>query len=231
MAEQRLPYQPGQPIETSEEGLTRRPTREETKPPGQAPEDKPDAQGEEPHRCPRCGWDQNRPLDIEPTEDDKREFLRKVLFSIDESARFVKTYERYGGMVQITFRTQTVSEHMAADQAARRVLRDKGVVGVTVHNSTAYFMAMSLQELKLVEEDKVIEHRTYPEVTEQAYPRKGEDDYRPLAERATESLFRGMATSRYNLIYEAFMEFTGLVQSMEVRSKDPDFFNGIRTAS
>lgn len=50
--------------------------------------------------CPNCGFDHKIPLEIKPTPEDKRQFLLSVI----AQQPFRKTFDVFGGVVQVTFR-------------------------------------------------------------------------------------------------------------------------------
>jgi hypothetical protein len=55
--------------------------------------------------CPRCGWDVNEAVNIEPTAEDKQNFLRHVIL---DNQPFYKQYVLYGGRVKVWFKTRPV---------------------------------------------------------------------------------------------------------------------------
>ncbi len=59
-----------------------------------------------PDICGQCGWDQSQPTIAEPTDDEKLGFLHTLL----GMKNFTKIYPMFGGAVEVTFRTLTVSE-------------------------------------------------------------------------------------------------------------------------
>lgn len=67
--------------------------------------------------CPHCGWDQSRPDDIEPTEDDKLAYLASVLAP---HRRFTRVAEFAGG-IRVVFRSMTSDE---AEACRRQLAQD-----------------------------------------------------------------------------------------------------------
>jgi hypothetical protein len=59
-----------------------------------------------PDICGQCGWDQSQPTITEPTDEEKLGFLHTLL----GMKNFTKVYPMFGGAVEVTFRTLTVSE-------------------------------------------------------------------------------------------------------------------------
>ena len=67
--------------------------------------------------CAHCGWDQSRPSDIEPTEDDKLAYLASVLAP---GRRFTRAAQFAGG-IRVVFRSMSSAE---AEACRRQLSQD-----------------------------------------------------------------------------------------------------------
>jgi hypothetical protein len=79
--------------------------------------------------CPACGHDLTSPDDVQVSPQDKRNWVRHVLFSTP----YKQTYTMFDGLMSVTFRTRTVVEN----EAIIRTL-------ATEHDKLAGFGPMSL---------------------------------------------------------------------------------------
>ena len=67
--------------------------------------------------CPRCGWEIEAEISIEPTDEEKEEFLKCVC----AGQSFAKEYELFGGNVRFRFKTKEVRMVNGVGEAVRRL--------------------------------------------------------------------------------------------------------------
>lgn len=184
--------------------------------------------------CPKCGFKLDSPVFTEPTEKDKRDFLRSIL----SKSRFTKTFGILGGSIRVTFRSPEVTESDDVSVQLRRELAEAGNFDprFLYIRALRLNMAVCLQDISFVDGDKVIDHKKYPTADATSYPEKTEKGKTPttICTRAHDSIFAigGPLGSYalYNALYAEYRKFDHLHEVLVSRSDDPDFWTATPSA-
>jgi hypothetical protein len=96
--------------------------------------------------CPYCGWDQELPVLVEPTNMDKQSFLQSIL----GQKVYSKIYGVLGNQLNIGFRGLTLGEIDSCYQAASAALKKEVFSTQTDYYEYANRLRMSLQLISLV---------------------------------------------------------------------------------
>ncbi len=177
--------------------------------------------GHAPGNCPHCGWDLDRPDEIEPTDVDKLAFLAMVLGGPE--VRFRKEVAMFGGRVVANFRTLTPAE---AELAFRQALDDR----VNGKFQIGFEQAQAIHRYRLVLSLESIESQG--------------TGLTPVASLAAEAPSEGQKTILPELlafvltsvlphenvlkaVEQAFLRFQTMAEKMESRVNDDSFWPGI----
>ena len=99
--------------------------------------------------CPYCGWDQELPVLVEPTNMDKQSFLQSIL----GQKVYNKVYSVLGNNLNIGLRGLTLGEIDACYQAASQALKKEVFSTQTDYYEYANRLRMSLQLISLISAD------------------------------------------------------------------------------
>jgi len=105
--------------------------------------------------CPQCGWDQELPVLVEPTQADKQVFLQSIL----GQKVFVKKYLVLGGNLEIDFRGLTLAEIDSCYTAAGAALKAQTLATNTDYYEYINRLRMGLQFTGLASGNKTLFHR------------------------------------------------------------------------
>lgn len=168
--------------------------------------------------CPHCGWDVRNPEVTEPSDADKRAFLAAML----SGSRFYKQYKLFDGSVLVTFRTLTSEESMAAlqlmkdDVKAERYMSDVEYLNV-MHD---YRLAMGLDNI-MSSSARLL--GTPPDIT-----MLNIEGLRSLHQKLLSEGLKSESLRR--VVGQHYHRFQRLVEMLEVRSVDPNFWGGTESA-
>jgi hypothetical protein len=173
--------------------------------------------------CPHCGWDLTRKEGVEATDEDKVAFVQAVL----ARERFTKSYRLLGGRVLVAFRSLTTQEGdlaltQSAYDAETPAVRD---VPQLVRVLTDYRMCLSLARI-----EAGLDRQDLPEWLE-----PNAVDYDPITPRATvlkqvvPYVFDKVLRSEPLRIAcaQTFYDFQRLVELLERRAADPNFWPAV----
>ena len=171
----------------------------------------------EPRTCPHCGWDY-----AEPGDNDKRLFLASVI----GGTRFHKDVELFGGAVSVRYRTLTTEESDLALRQTSFDFRDGKVPdqGEVYRVYTNYRMAMAITSITT---PSVV--HDLPELADIEWdkPPEGEDEQTalPILEaRLNDTVLSSESMRR--VVGLEHQRFQRLVERLEARVDDPDFWKG-----
>lgn len=172
----------------------------------------------EPQRiCARCGHIHGTPM-VEVTDTDKYHYCQTIL----GSQRFRKVYEAYGGRLKFTFRSLTPLEsNMAFDQADNDMATSKITTGMQyMRRLEDYRLAMALERLE--RQDKA--PMEFQEVNELAY---ADDVFTTPLPQLIEFIHGKVFVSDHvrRTVGQHWMVFQQLLETLEAKARDPDFFD------
>jgi len=176
--------------------------------------------------CPMCGWDQTIRNAVEPSEEDKNDFVRAAV----SGGRFRKVYPCYGGRVKITMRSRTYAETEAVMTLVEHWRKRENVeaANVIIFKTYAYQALFSLERLEL--EGK--EPKDFPALST-TIPAPPEDsstpEQRPDIEKAEQYIKEEFSEITWQSIQNAARHFDQLTSFLTLRAHDPNFWNGIAT--
>lgn len=169
--------------------------------------------------CPNCGHDVSKTEDSSITDTDKWTFIQSVL----GGKRFVKQYELFDNRLIVIFRTLTNDEaDMAFTQTAldvqKNIMPDEGVYFRTLMD---YRLSMSIESVK--SDNGVV---NVPEVLSDDFqtdlPPKGATKLCFIVPYIYENVLKTESIRR--AIGSCFFRFQRMVEKMEARADDPDFW-------
>lgn len=169
--------------------------------------------------CPRCGHKRGVPILAEPTEADKQEFIRSIL----GNRRFFKSISLLSGKITFTFRDLTVAEADSVEATALRLARD-GKLRTLEQQNTYRSRGLLVCMLERISSSHGV--KDLPEIA--SYAEKARESNRSDLEEAVETVVTGMNTSLLALAGQAVTQFRHVVETLRLRSGDPDFYAGIR---
>ena len=176
--------------------------------------------------CPRCLWDTRDPFDIKFTELDKQTYLAFML-SDDPAARFRKDYAIMGGNLVIRFRTLSAVE---AEMMYGQLTND--VQANLITSDGDYFLRMMAYRTMLGTERIVAKGVVQVEI-----PPIMEIDYTPGDKSRIEMMTEWFNTdaipseTRRRILNQHHREFQRLVEGLEVKTDEADFWKGIEPLS
>ena len=167
--------------------------------------------------CPRCLWDTSLSI-VEPTEEDKKEYLRCVL----GNRSFEKTYLAFGGAVAITLQERNrelaeLREHQQKLNTLKIISEtDARMAGLEVlDNATKTRVATLVRKIKLADNERAISHWT--NLTE-------EPDGPSIVEQLNNEVFRDISESMTAVLVQVTKEFESLVDTITQRAMNSDFW-------
>jgi hypothetical protein len=177
----------------------------------------------DPSPCEHCGWDPSLTDNTKPTKRDKYDFLASVL----GGTRFYKELDLFGESVTVVFRTLTTEEADIALQQTSFDHRDGKVPdqGEFFRVYTNYRLAMSIEKLSTPGDAQIV-----PSIEDVEWdsPLMSEDPQTPLPTLETwinENILKSESMRR--VIGMEHQRFQRLVEKMEARVDDADFWKGI----
>lgn len=172
--------------------------------------------------CPHCGWQLDIP-DVEATTEDKYSFMQSILGQI----RFKKTYPLFGGKMHVTFRSLTSEESDMVYRQLSLDIKNNKIDGMSDYYQFLmyYRIVCGLEKLDSDESGPI----DCPEVSE--YQLDGPDPKNktpdtPLVE-VTKLLLKEVLKheSIRRVLVAAFARFTRLIEHLEARIEDADFWS------
>lgn len=172
---------------------------------------------DEPVRCWQCGWDHRESFKPPSyTEEDKLAFIRHIL----SDGRFFKTYELFGGEIEVQFRSRTQQEIELIMEYARLAFNEQKLAGWG---------------------DVQAQLQRYNIVAAVAGIRAREDNgfrkFKPLCEfgdtpdavKAMDAAFlsSGRSSGMFNIVTAQWMEFERLYGWFSSRAHDSDFWKAV----
>lgn len=160
--------------------------------------------------CAHCGWDQKQPDPTEPSNMDKRGFLQAVL----GDGRFIKQYSLFDNKLIVVYRTLTAqeSEHCwSALQAANQTMTHNDIYQKIIE----YRLACGLESVTLAGGGTT----TIPTLDE--FLAEGVD-LLEIVERIRKEIIKYEPLWRVTGV--TFTKFQRLVEKMEARAADPNFW-------
>lgn len=186
--------------------------------------------------CPYCGWDQELPVLVEPTEMDKQGFLQSIL----GQKVFTKIYSVLGGNFEIQFRGLTLGEIDACYLAASKALKDQVLATPTDYYEYVNRLRLSLQLVSFQSRDKTLyvklpeglDKRSNPTaslVWEDFLHLQGEVLDEPLIEHVQKYvLYKTLPTEHMQrIVITKCAEFNKLTNRLEVAVNDENFWKEI----
>ncbi len=173
--------------------------------------------------CPRCGCDIEHYATVVPTHEQKYAYLAMLLGGPE--ARFRQDVPIFGGAITLTFRSLTAAdgrlafEQLRVDHLRTPIAGDLAFLG----RLTEYRMALSLDRVAFQGAGST----RIPVATTTDEEPAGATDV-PLPEIVNwlrDEVLVSESLTRTTL--EAFKEFQRLVEALEEKADDPDFWKGI----
>lgn len=190
--------------------------------------------------CPRCNWNLGV-KEVEPTGEDKKEFLRYVL----GAPSFEKTYDIFGGAAKVTFRAKRpveqdyILKQLALDKQKGRITDFAGNTFLRQrYQAAVMFKEMRLQsEESKKEENNIFNHElqklleTPENVTQLKENLKDnpvgewiEDDDTPVRCMHA-ALVAVLPPPIYSAMFQLSLDFEMLVDVLTWRARDKDFWS------
>jgi hypothetical protein len=173
-----------------------------------------------PSTCPRCNFDLNGELFV-PTLADKIGYIALVM---GDQKRFHRTATLFGGRITLVFRSLTTAE----ENLALTQIDDDAKQG-KVSNLVLY--AALLSDYKMLMSIESVQRKGKPPVAiapiaSYEYDEKANKTALPeFKEWLDAEVF--LAASVRNAVSRAYFEFSQILQMMEAKAPDSDFFSGI----
>jgi hypothetical protein len=168
--------------------------------------------------CPRCGFDRDGEL-VEPTTQDLVAYLSMV---DGKENRFRKQYTLFGGRIVVTFRSLLPKEVDAAILLADQEMADGKIYHVLQYARVveSYKMAAGIESIRRAHQGEI----TLPTIDQVAEGDNGESPFAVIREYITNEVF---ATDRLrSTVAHQWIRFNQLLQHIEAKADDPDFFVG-----
>lgn len=169
--------------------------------------------------CPRCMWDTSLPV-VEPTEEDKKDYLRCVL----GGKPYSKTYEVFGGAVFLTFQERDnklaqMREHQQKVDAIKVLAEvDEKMAGLEMlDKATKTRVATTLKRVRMGDEEKTIPDWKDLE----------EEDGVSVVQQLVLATFDGVSESLTNVFVNLARDFEALVDTLTQRAAESDFWTGV----
>jgi len=172
--------------------------------------------------CPMCGWDHSVKNVVQPTDQDKTDFVIAAVSSM----RFKKVYPCFGGRIKITMRSRTYAETEAVMEHVERWRKKEGIEAANAIIIKTY-VYQALFSLELIEfEGK--EAQKFPELNT-AMPETNEEQ--SDVEKAEARFKAELSEILYQSVQNASRHFDQLVSFLTLRAHDPNFWDGIATSA
>jgi hypothetical protein len=170
-----------------------------------------------PGNCPHCGGNLGQPSDLQPTDQEKHNFIRYVC-GMD---RFFKDYEFMGGKVKVRMQTRQVRETDAAmailrDLCNRKVIPD---MPISINESYVYNMQRLFVSVCLVS----VSFDGAP-IRIPAPISSIEEDLEQAIKTRHKELSGSVSDALMAVLLHAQREFDRLVNMMTTRANDSDFY-------
>jgi len=172
-----------------------------------------------PEHCPRCAWPTAMPVEHLPTDEDITNFLESVV----SGEVFVKSYELYGGAVQVEFRTRLSCEMEAIKEHVMDV--SGGVLTEEMLGLTDELVFLtSLKSVRL--KDKNLSFASLADLLDQ---RKAAEDggqqVKSVGVMLRERADRIPSQLRIPL-RQMYVEFSAIVEHLMTKATDPKYWKG-----
>jgi len=169
--------------------------------------------------CPMCGWDQAVRNVVEPTQEDKDEFVVAAV----SGERFKKVYPCYGGRLKITVRSRTYAETEAVMEFVTRWRKAEEIdtANAIIFKTYAYQALFSLEKIEFEGKDAV----EYPPLSTEV-PADGEES---ALEKVEKKIKEDFSDITWQSVQNAARHFDQLVSFLTLRAHDPNFWS--RTAT
>jgi len=187
------------------------------------PENSSQEQNSEPAKmegeCPMCGLD----LATEPNEPTVHDKMAYIAVVLGDLPRFRKTVSLYGGRLQIVFRSLLPREVDLALKEADIALNAGDImnIGHYARVTEAYKMCMSIAEVRRPNKQPI----QLPEI-DKFELEEGEETALPRLNAYLENEVFTVESIRRAVFYQ-YTKFNNMLNKLEVRADDPDFFEGI----
>lgn len=169
--------------------------------------------GSIPGTCNRCGWPTGESVNVEPTREDVKDFLRSIM----GGEVFKKEYKLFGGSLAVVFRTRTGAEETAIKACLRRMIRDGDIL--QQHDMIGHSRRMNF----------VCSLESY--ITKEAridFSESIVDDRYNLVE-AAEKRVEMLPSQLLMMLMRQFDEFSELVDHLLSKVSDEGFWKGMQS--
>lgn len=169
-----------------------------------------------PPACPKCGWEQDKPVKSAPSEDDRREFVRSTL----GERRFRKEYPFFDGQVRIRFRSALRGETQALSEVLTKDIDEQRLLSPQEWHTRRRELMLSIILESIDVAGKLQE---FPEI----------GGCKIDEEQARRSLEASMAARAHwpesivGMVIYSQTEFEDLHQTLVARTYDADFWHGL----
>lgn len=189
------------------------------------PKETPTASGPvRPKQCPHCGWDQDLPDPIIPSEQDKTDFLTSILGNIP----YEKVFDKLNGQLQITVRSLR-PEELDMCYAQCYIERQQGLL--QTENDFWEALTRNRAALQLVDIRSSQMLHEFPRSVQEWGPcPEGEDKHvKYIREEVYNTALRTETMARMALA--AVADFNRLLSKLEANANNPDFWEATSSAT
>lgn len=169
-----------------------------------------------PPTCPKCGWERGKALKVEPTEADRREFVRSAL----GERRFRKKYPFFDGQVLVTLRSALRGETQALSEVLTKDIDEQRLLSPQEWHTRRRELMLSII---LESVDVAGKLQEFPEIG----GCKLEEEQARRSLEASMAARAGWPESIVGMVIYAQMEFEDLHQTLVARTYDADFWRGL----
>lgn len=169
-----------------------------------------------PPACPKCGWERGKAVLAEPTEEDKREFVRSTL----GGRRFRKEYSFFDGQVRIMFRSALRGETQALSEVLTKDIDDRKLLSPQEWHARRRELMLSIILESVTVAGKL---QDFPEIGGCAL----EEEQARRSLEASMASRAGWPESIVGMVLYSQTQFEDLHQTLVARTYDADFWYGL----
>ena len=183
---------------------------------------KPEASPTSHTKCPRCNWTlTNKPS--EPSHDDKLKYVAAIL----GDQPFEKEYSLYGGKLIISLRQLTTSRSDLVYNQTAHEIRVGLLSDNTYRQIMLYRMILSLNRVSTGGQEPVDIGEIVDSFLEEFIDADKQHEVMPIILKRLQTIEPLQNESIWRACYSSFEKFNALLDDLDARADNPDFWNAI----
>lgn len=179
--------------------------------------------------CPHCGWPVHMEEPAKIEEADKLSYVQAIM----GGKPFCKIYEFFGGRMQVAFRNLTAKQARLAQNQVRHDYADAAFPGIDAFvDLMEYRMVFSIDKIQQsdsIRGQTIDVAEAVDDVFEGGLPEGAKEDVTPVPYIIDQLRKQPILANEqvWRMLREQYRRFNELVEFMEARSTDKDFWNPV----